>query len=107
MSLVCTFYTVEEADMRTGSEERLAELAEHASVPVINMLSPDHHPCQALADLITLREAFGELEGAGSPTSATATTSRGRSPSSVGSPAWRSPWPRPTAISSTPPTAPC
>jgi ornithine carbamoyltransferase len=49
--------------LRTGSEETLAELAEHAEVPVINMLSPDHHPCQALADLLTLREAFGALAG--------------------------------------------
>jgi ornithine carbamoyltransferase len=30
---------------------------------VINMLSPEHHPCQALADLLTLREAFGAIEG--------------------------------------------
>jgi ornithine carbamoyltransferase len=49
--------------LRTGSEERLAALAEHATVPVVNMLSPLHHPCQALADLMTLREAFGALEG--------------------------------------------
>jgi ornithine carbamoyltransferase len=49
--------------LRTGSDERLAELAEHASVPVVNMLSPSHHPCQALADLLTLREAFGAPEG--------------------------------------------
>ena len=48
--------------LRTGSEATLAELAEHASVPVINMLSPDHHPCQALADLMTMREAFGAIE---------------------------------------------
>jgi ornithine carbamoyltransferase len=32
-------------------------------VPVINMLTAEHHPCQALADLLTLREAFGRLEG--------------------------------------------
>jgi len=49
--------------LRTGSEERLRELAAHAQVPVVNMLSPDHHPCQALADLMTLRETFGDLEG--------------------------------------------
>jgi ornithine carbamoyltransferase len=49
--------------LRTGSEERLAALAEHATVPVVNMLSPRHHPCQALADLLTLREAFGEIAG--------------------------------------------
>ena len=49
--------------LRTGSEETLAELAEHAKVPVVNMLSPAHHPCQALADLMTLSEAFGALRG--------------------------------------------
>jgi ornithine carbamoyltransferase len=49
--------------LRTGDEQELAELAEHATVPVINMLSPHDHPCQALADLLTLREAFGALEG--------------------------------------------
>jgi ornithine carbamoyltransferase len=41
----------------------LSELAEHASVPVFNMLTAGHHPCQALADLLTLRETFGRLEG--------------------------------------------
>jgi ornithine carbamoyltransferase len=49
--------------IRSGSHARVAELAEHASVPVINALTPDHHPCQALADLLTLRERFGRLEG--------------------------------------------
>jgi ornithine carbamoyltransferase len=49
--------------IRTPSDELLRELAEHASVPVINMLTALHHPCQALADLMTLREAFGKLEG--------------------------------------------
>jgi ornithine carbamoyltransferase len=49
--------------VRTGPDELLAELAAHASVPVINMLTALYHPCQALADLMTLLEAFGELEG--------------------------------------------
>jgi ornithine carbamoyltransferase len=49
--------------IRTGPDELARELAEHASVPVINMLTTGHHPCQALADLLTLREAFGRLEG--------------------------------------------
>ena len=49
--------------LRIGSEATLAEFAEHAEVPVINMLSPDHHPCQALADLMTLREALGSPAG--------------------------------------------
>jgi ornithine carbamoyltransferase len=49
--------------LRTSSDERLAELAEHATVPVVNLLSPLHHPCQALADLMTMREAFGPIAG--------------------------------------------
>jgi ornithine carbamoyltransferase len=49
--------------LRTGDEAELAALAEHATVPVVNMLSPLHHPCQALADLQTLSEALGPLEG--------------------------------------------
>jgi ornithine carbamoyltransferase len=49
--------------VRSGSDEAVRELAEHSSIPVINMLTPLHHPCQALADLLTLREAYGSLEG--------------------------------------------
>jgi len=49
--------------LRTGLEATLAELAEFAEVPVFNMLSPAHHPCQALADLMTMREAFGNIDG--------------------------------------------
>ena len=49
--------------IRTGPHETVEQLAEHASIPVINMLTHDHHPCQALADLMTLRERFGRLEG--------------------------------------------
>jgi ornithine carbamoyltransferase len=49
--------------VRTGPDEMLEELSEHGSIPVINMLTARHHPCQALADLMTLREAYGSLEG--------------------------------------------
>jgi ornithine carbamoyltransferase len=49
--------------VRTGSQETLSELAEHSAIPVINMLTARHHPCQALADLLTLREAHGSLDG--------------------------------------------
>jgi len=49
--------------LRTGPDAILEELARWATVPVINMLSALHHPCQALADLLTLREAYGSLEG--------------------------------------------
>ncbi len=49
--------------VRTGPDAMLEELAEHASIPVFNMLTAGHHPCQALADLLTLRETFGTLAG--------------------------------------------
>ena len=49
--------------IRSGSDERVRELAEGATVPVINGLTPEHHPCQALADLLTLKQRFGELDG--------------------------------------------
>jgi ornithine carbamoyltransferase len=49
--------------VRTGPDEILAELARHSDVPVVNMLTALHHPCQALADLLTLREAYGALPG--------------------------------------------
>ena len=49
--------------IRTGDDELVPEMAAHASVPVINMLTPSHHPCQVLADLLTLHEAFGRLDG--------------------------------------------
>ena len=49
--------------IRTGPHELVEELAEHASIPVFNMLTHEHHPCQALADLMTLRERFGTLDG--------------------------------------------
>ncbi len=49
--------------VRTGAHARLEELAAHASIPVVNMLTDAHHPCQALADMLTVREAFGRLEG--------------------------------------------
>ena len=49
--------------IRTGPHETVEQLARHARIPVINMLTHDHHPCQALADLVTLRERFGGVAG--------------------------------------------
>jgi ornithine carbamoyltransferase len=49
--------------IRSGSHQRVEELAAEAEVPVVNALTPLHHPCQALADLMTLRERFGALAG--------------------------------------------
>ena len=47
---------------RTFSHEAAVKLAEHASVPVINGLSDAEHPCQALADVFTLQEKWGEIQ---------------------------------------------
>jgi ornithine carbamoyltransferase len=49
--------------LRTGPHELVEQLARWSDVPVINMLTTAHHPCQVLADLLTLREAFGRLGG--------------------------------------------
>jgi ornithine carbamoyltransferase len=49
--------------IRTGADSIIEELAEYATVPVINMLTTGHHPVQALADLQTLNENFGKLDG--------------------------------------------
>jgi len=49
--------------VRTGPDADLEELAAHAGVPVFNMLTAGHHPVQVLADLLTLHEAFGRLDG--------------------------------------------
>jgi ornithine carbamoyltransferase len=48
---------------RTGPHEVVVELAAQASIPVINGLTLREHPCQALADMFTIRERFGRLEG--------------------------------------------
>jgi ornithine carbamoyltransferase len=49
--------------LRTFAHETVAKMAEYASIPVINALSDFEHPCQALADFLTIREKFGELKG--------------------------------------------
>jgi ornithine carbamoyltransferase len=48
---------------RLGDHALLEELARYSEVPVVNALTPLHHPCQALADLLTLQERFGKVEG--------------------------------------------
>lgn len=49
--------------IRSGSHENVVSLGEHAGVPVVNALTPLYHPCQALADLQTLKQRFGDLDG--------------------------------------------
>ena len=49
--------------IRTDAHSKVVEMARHATVPVINALTDYSHPCQALADLFTLRERFGRLKG--------------------------------------------
>ena len=49
--------------IRTFAQETVDELARWATVPVVNALSDEHHPCQALADLLTIEEVFGDLVG--------------------------------------------
>ncbi len=48
---------------RTGDQSRLADMAAAASVPVVNALTDQFHPCQVLADLQTIRERLGHLTG--------------------------------------------
>jgi ornithine carbamoyltransferase len=48
---------------RVFAHKHVTELAEWSRVPVINGLSDDHHPCQAMADLLTIYEHFGRIEG--------------------------------------------
>jgi ornithine carbamoyltransferase len=49
--------------IRTFAQEDVEELARHASIPVINGLTDSAHPCQALADVMTIRERLGRLAG--------------------------------------------
>ena len=49
--------------IRTFAQADIDELAEHANIAVINGLTDDFHPCQALADVMTIRERFGRVEG--------------------------------------------
>jgi ornithine carbamoyltransferase len=49
--------------VRTHAHQELEAWAEHASIPVINALTADEHPCQALADALTIRDRLGSLEG--------------------------------------------
>jgi ornithine carbamoyltransferase len=54
---------VDALGIRTGAHGPVEELAQWSEIPVFNMLSALHHPCQVLADLLTMREEFGDVEG--------------------------------------------
>jgi len=49
--------------IRTFAQADVDELAEHADIPVINGLTDEFHPCQALADVMTIRERLGSFDG--------------------------------------------
>ncbi len=49
--------------IRTFEQDKVEELARYASIPIVNALTDDHHPCQALADVMTLQEEFGAFTG--------------------------------------------
>ena len=49
--------------IRTFEQDKVEQLARYSSIPVVNALTDDHHPCQALADVMTLQEEFGAFTG--------------------------------------------
>jgi ornithine carbamoyltransferase len=49
--------------IRTFDQTDIDELARHGSIPIVNALSDAYHPCQALADVLTMRERFGDTRG--------------------------------------------
>lgn len=56
-------YGIDAIMIRTFKQSDLEDLAKFGSIPIINGLTDDYHPCQVLADLLTIYERFGKLEG--------------------------------------------
>ena len=54
---------VEAVVVRTASHQRIQTFAEYSSIPIINGLTDDYHPCQLLADVLTIVEKFGTVQG--------------------------------------------
>ena len=74
--------------IRTLSHDELEAWAEACTIPVINALTELEHPCQALADAMTIRERLGTFTASASRGSATARTCSSRSPTSRSRSAW-------------------
>jgi ornithine carbamoyltransferase len=49
--------------IRTFEQSKVEELARYSTIPIVNALTDDHHPCQALADVMTIQEEFGDFVG--------------------------------------------
>jgi len=49
--------------VRTFAQDHVDQLAEHGSIPIVNALTDAYHPCQALADVLTMKEHFGDIKG--------------------------------------------
>ena len=62
-ALVLNRYGIDGIMIRTYKQSEVEELAKYSTCPVINGLTDDYHPCQVLADLMTVYEHFGKLEG--------------------------------------------
>ena len=60
---VLSRFNIDGIMIRTFKQSDVEELAQYGDMPIINGLTDDFHPCQALADLLTVYEAFGRLEG--------------------------------------------
>ena len=63
VKLLLYLVMLDKVKIRTYEQEEVEKLAEYSSIPIINDLTDFAHPCQVLADLMTIREYKGNLEG--------------------------------------------